>query len=52
MVERSCDTCIHKEQESQDPNGNRVIDCDINEYQLFAPFAEECKHWEKGCDER
>ena len=47
MTEKNCDTCAHKEMESQDANGNRIVDCEINEYQIFAPFAEECAHWEK-----
>jgi len=46
-MDKNCDTCAHKEMESVDDNGNRIVDCDENEFQLFAPFAEDCKHWEK-----
>ena len=44
-MERNCDNCAYKADESKDENGNRIIDCAANEHQLFAPFAEECKHW-------
>lgn len=52
MAEKSCDTCAHKAAESKDMNGNRIIDCEVNEFQMFAPFAEECVHWEKSVDGR
>ncbi len=52
MSGKSCDTCIHKEAESKDEEGNRIVDCEINEYQMYAPFAEECVHWERALDEK
>ena len=51
MVEKSCDTCIHKRSESEDADGNRIVDCEANELQMYSPWAEECKHWEKALDE-
>ena len=47
-TEKTCDTCIHKTDESKDEEGNRLVDCEINEYQMYAPFADECKHWERA----
>ena len=52
MKERSCDTCIHKTAESRGPDGHRIVDCEINEFQMYSPFAEECRHWEKTVDEK
>ena len=46
-MEKSCDTCAYNSAESEDADGNRIVDCDINEFQMYSPFAEECKHWEK-----
>ena len=51
MADKSCDTCIHKSAESLDPNGGRIVDCDANELQMYSPFVEECKHWERAIDE-
>ena len=51
MIDRSCDTCAHKGMESRDEEGNRIVNCDANELQMFAPYAEECKHWEKALEE-
>ena len=48
MSEKSCDTCIHKSAESVDPDGNRIVDCDINEYQMYSPWVDECVRWEKA----
>lgn len=48
MMEKTCDTCMHKADESEDMMGNRIVDCELNELQLYAPFADECKHWEKA----
>ena len=45
MKEKSCDTCACKRMESVDEEGNRIVDCAANVRQMFAPFAEECKHW-------
>lgn len=46
-MEKSCDTCAHKEMESRDQDGNRIVECELNEFQIFAPFADECVHWEQ-----
>ena len=51
MKEKSCDTCIHKSAESVDPDGERIVDCDINDFQMYSPWVDECKHWEKELDE-
>lgn len=48
MIEKNCDTCIHKAGESRDEDDGRIVDCDINEFQMYSPWAEECKHWEKA----
>jgi hypothetical protein len=48
MMERNCDTCMHKADESRDDDGNRIVSCEINEGQMFFPFAEDCKHWERA----
>ncbi len=50
MEQKTCDTCIHKEMDSLDSNGNRIVDCDINEFQIFMPYAEECVYWEKNVE--
>ena len=47
---KGCDTCVHKEAESVDDDGNRIVDCDINIYQMYAPLVEECKHHQAGVD--
>ena len=49
-MKKNCDNCAHKEDESKDPNGNRIVRCDANEFQLFFPFADECVHWEKAVE--
>lgn len=41
---KGCDTCVHKVAESRDDDGNRIVNCDINKYQLYAPLVEDCKH--------
>lgn len=48
MEERSCENCAHKAAESRDEEGNRIVDCDINEFQMYSPYAEECVHWDKA----
>ena len=47
---KSCDNCAHKGMLSEDQDGNRIVDCDINEFQMFAPFSTDCIHWEKALD--
>ena len=42
---KGCDTCAHKVTESKDDQGNRLVDCAINKYQLYAPLVDECKHY-------
>lgn len=44
---KGCDTCRHKVTESKDEEGNRIVDCAINKYQLYAPLVDECKHHSK-----
>lgn len=48
MMEKNCDTCEHKADESKDEEGNRIVDCEANELQMYSPFADDCKHWEKA----
>lgn len=50
-MDKNCDTCAHKSAESVDENGNRIVDCDENEFQMYSPYADECRHWEKKSDE-
>lgn len=52
MKDKSCDTCAHKTAETQDAQGNRMVECELNDFQLYFPFAIECKHWERRIDER
>lgn len=51
MVERSCDTCVHKSDETVDVDGSRMVDCDVNELQMYSPWVDECKHWERIADD-
>jgi len=46
-VTKGCDTCAHKSAESVDNDGNRIVDCDINDLQMYSPLVDECIHWEK-----
>lgn len=46
-TEKNCDSCAHKAAESVDDQGNRIVDCDANDLQMYSPFAGECVHWEK-----
>ena len=50
-MEKNCDTCANKNAESVDENGGRIVDCAVNELQMYSTFAEECKHWEKALGE-
>ena len=52
MTEKSCDTCAYKADESVDEEGNRTVSCDLNDLQMYFPFAEECAHWEKSHAEK
>lgn len=47
---RECDTCAYKEAESVDADGGRIVDCELNELQMYAPYADDCEHWEKSPD--
>ena len=47
-MEKGCDTCAHKAAESVDAEGKRIVECEINELQMYSPFAEECVKWEKS----
>ena len=49
-MKKNCDTCEHKADESKDENGDRIVNCEINECQMFFPFADDCKHWERALD--
>ena len=55
MKEKSCSTCMHKSAESIDPSitegENRIVDCDVNELQMYSPWVDDCKHWEEAVDE-
>ena len=51
MTEKSCDTCMHKAAETVDQDGARMVDCELNEMQMYSPFASECKHWEKSLEQ-
>ena len=51
MADKSCDTCAHKSAESVDENDERIVDCDINDFQMYSPWVSECKHWERCDDE-
>ena len=51
MTEKNCGTCAHKSAESKDEDGKRIVDCDINEFQMYSPWADGCKHWEKAVDD-
>ncbi len=51
MTEKTCDTCAHKAAESEDQDGNRIVDCDINDFQMYSPWSDDCKHWEKALGE-
>ena len=48
MMEKSCDTCAHKTAETRDEADNRMVECELNDMQMYFPFALECKHWEKA----
>lgn len=50
MEAKTCDTCSHKEAETKDAAGNRMVSCELNEMQMYFPFAIECKHWEKNAE--
>ena len=50
MSDKSCDTCEHMSAESVDPDGARIVDCDVNEFQMYSPWVDDCKRWEKAID--
>lgn len=43
-----CGTCAHVGAMSEDDGGLRIVDCELNELQMYAPYATECKHWERA----
>ena len=43
----ACDTCAHKEGETVDLDGARMVRCSENKYQMYAPMVSECKHYSK-----
>jgi len=47
----ACDTCYHMRAETVDnETGGRMVDCDINERQMYAPMVSECKHYLASVD--
>jgi len=40
----ACDTCCHKKSETVETDGSRMVNCEINKYQMYAPMVYECKH--------
>jgi hypothetical protein len=50
MTEKNCDTCAHKSDETVDGDGKRMVDCDVNVFQMYSPWVDDCKHWEKAID--
>lgn len=47
---KGCDNCAYKVAESVDGNGNRIVNCEKNEYQMYAPLVDDCKHHSKKLD--
>lgn len=45
-----CGTCAHCG-DMTFVDEERMVACDVNEFQMYAPYATECKHWEKALDE-
>lgn len=43
-----CGTCAHASAMTEGDDGARMVDCDANEMQMYAPYAAACKHWEKA----
>lgn len=43
-----CGTCFHAAAMSEDGDGGRIVDCEANEMQMYAPYTTECKHWERA----
>ena len=50
-AEKTCDDCAYCGDVSKDENGNVIVDCELNEFQMFSPRADECIHWEKAIGE-
>jgi len=50
-MEKNCDTCAYKGMESEDAAGERIVDCEINDLQMFSLWVDDCKHWEKALDQ-
>ena len=42
-----CGTCAHTSAMTE-LDGARMVDCELNELQMYAPYACACKHWEKA----
>ena len=47
---KGCGTCAHSSAMTMSPEGERWVNCDVNEMQMYAPYATDCKHWEKAVD--
>lgn len=41
-----CENCVHKKDESVSFYGKRIVRCELNYYQMYAPFVKECKHYQ------
>lgn len=42
-----CGTCAYMAAQTVDADGARMVDCDLNPMQLYAPYADACIHWER-----
>jgi hypothetical protein len=46
-----CGTCANCAGMSQDGD-MRMVNCAANAFQMYSPYAVECKHWEKAVENR
>ncbi|MBQ9005974.1 MAG: hypothetical protein IJ092_06340 [Atopobiaceae bacterium] len=42
-----CGTCAHACAMTES-DGERMVDCEINEMQMYSPYAAECWRWERA----
>ena len=42
-----CGTCAHCG-DMTFVDEERMVACDVNEFQMYAPYATECRHWERA----
>lgn len=47
---KGCETCAHPGAWTEDGEGNRMVDCELNELQMYQPAVTDydCKHWERA----